>query len=162
MANNNQNPFSALIDIMREQGSFNNSPDLMIGEILNPPPNIAIKVGDIQLDKDNLYIADYLLEDYKRKIQIKEEGLISHSGGSVSGTTSSKTLSSVTVGDYGSHNHGSHNHNVNSLNVTNADVDVRGYLVQKDCLLKRGEKVALQQINGTNQFIVYARLVRLD
>lgn len=152
MASSNQNPFSSLIEIMREQGSFNNSPDLMIGEILNSPPNIAIKVGDIQLDKDNLYIADYLLEDYKRKIQIKEESLISHSGGSVTGKTNSASVSE----------HGSHSHNVNSLSVTDADVDIRGYLVQKDCLLKRGEKVALQQINGTNQFIVYARLVRLD
>ena len=105
MASSNQNPFSSLIEIMREQGSFNNSPDLMIGEILNSPPNIAIKVGDIQLDKDNLYIADYLLEDYKRKIQIKEESLISHSGGSVTGKTNSASVSE----------HGSHSHNVNSL-----------------------------------------------
>ena len=152
MASNNQNPFSSLIEIIREQGSFNNSPDLMIGEILNPPPNIAIKVGDIQLDKDNLYIADYLLEDYKRKIQIKEDANISHGGGSVSGKTSSVSISE----------HGSHNHNVTSLDVINADVDIRGYLVKKDCLLEKGEKVALQQINGTNQFIVFARLVRLD
>lgn len=152
MAGNNLNPFSSLIEIIREQGSFNNSPCVIIGEILSPPPNIAIKVGDIQLDKDNLYIADYLLQDYKRKIQIKEEAKLSHGGGSVLGKTSSASISE----------HGSHNHNVNSLDVINADVDVRGYLVNKDCLLKKGEKVSLQQISGTNQFIVFNRLVRLD
>lgn len=161
MASKNENPFSSLIDIIREQGSFYNAPDLMIGEVINPPPHIAIKVGDIQLDKDNLYIADYLLEGYKRQIQITDAS-ISMSGGSASGTTSSKTLSSVTVGDYGSHNHGSHNHNINSLSVSEANANVRGYSILQDCLLKKGEKVALQQISNTNQFIVYARLVRLD
>ena len=68
----NNDPYLDLINIMRVHGSENNSPAITIGEVIVPPPNLKVKVGDLQLDKDNLLISDYLLQNYKRACNIQD------------------------------------------------------------------------------------------
>lgn len=148
--NNLDNPYSSLIEIFRQEGAKYNSPDLMLGEVLTEMPNLTIKVGGVQLDKDNLYIADYLLEGYKR--EFKTESVKANiSGGTVNGGTTSAYVSE----------HGSHSHTVNSINITNATHKEEGEITLTDTSLKKGDIVALQQLKGTNQFIVYCKLIRL-
>lgn len=57
------NPYSKLIEIIRDKGSSNNPPSIQIGEVISPLPNLIIKIGDLQVDKDNILIADYLLKE---------------------------------------------------------------------------------------------------
>jgi len=68
-----KSPYSRFIKIMREQGSYYNPPAIQIGEIISPPPNLKIRVGDLQLDKDDVLIADYLLADYTREYQTSSD-----------------------------------------------------------------------------------------
>lgn len=78
---------------MREQGSKNNAPNLMLGKIVSTSP-LLIQVGDIQLDKDNLYVADYLMPNYKRNLKTSFNlNLV------IDGDTSDVTLQSVSIGD---------------------------------------------------------------
>lgn len=94
------NPYSGLINLMREQGSKYNPPGLILGEVKSPPPQINIKVGDIQLDKDNLYIADYLLPNYKRDYIL--EGTLTLNDTSTyttTGTTTETTNDTLKIGD---------------------------------------------------------------
>lgn len=64
------NPYSTIVEIMRAQGAASNPPSIQIGVVIEPPPNLIIKVNDLQIDKDNLLIADYLLTEHKRRIVI--------------------------------------------------------------------------------------------
>lgn len=52
---------------MQNQGAKFNPPAMQLGEMVN---STTLKIGDLQVDKDNLLIADYLLNTYKRKIKI--------------------------------------------------------------------------------------------
>lgn len=143
------NPYSSLIELFREQGAKYNAPDLMIGEILTVEP-LTIKVGSIQLDKDNLYIADYLLKDYER--EYISESKINIEDGSITGKTSSTSISE----------HGSHSHNLNSINITSGITRDEGKIKTKSSCFKEGDMVAIQQLSNSNQFIVYCKLVRID
>jgi hypothetical protein len=66
-----KDPYSEMIMEMRKHGSYNNPPNVEIGEVTNINP-LAIKVGDLPLTKDNLYVADYLLDNYQREISIPQ------------------------------------------------------------------------------------------
>lgn len=71
-----ENPYSTIIGIMRQEGSVHNPPSLMLAEVLSPPPDLRIKVGDIQVGKPNILIADYLLTGYQRQFSQTGKGTI--------------------------------------------------------------------------------------
>lgn len=56
-----------ILNAMRQEGKRDNPPSLILAEVIASPPNIVIKFNGIEVDKDNIYIADYLLKGYKRK-----------------------------------------------------------------------------------------------
>lgn len=64
------NPYSTIIQIMRKEGAAYNTPGLMLATVVAPPPNLFIKVGEIQVGKASLLVADDLLPGYKRNISI--------------------------------------------------------------------------------------------
>lgn len=77
-----ENPYSKMIELMQRQGSIVNPPSIQVAEVISTPPNLVIKLGDLQVDKDNILIADYLLPGYKRKASQKSAGnIISHDDG---------------------------------------------------------------------------------
>lgn len=53
-----KNPYTEIIDVMRQQGKAFNPPSILIGEVSAPPPDLKIKIGNIQIDKDNILVAD--------------------------------------------------------------------------------------------------------
>lgn len=153
--NSLDNPYSGIISIMREQGAKNNPPSIMLGKVVNINP-LLVQVGDIQLDKDNLYVADYLMPNYKRNLKTSFDLNLA-----IDGTTSSKTLDTVYITDsehdFGGHNHGSHNHSF-SKNI-NKKVEVNAPAYFTDSGLKSGDLVAIQQVHNTSKFIVFCKLV---
>lgn len=77
-----QDPYLKLLSQMRKQGKSVNPPGIRLAEVVAPPPNIVIKMGDLQVDKDNILIADYLLPGYKRTASQNRTGSItSHDDG---------------------------------------------------------------------------------
>lgn len=177
MANNLDNPYSQLVNLIREQGTRGNSPDLMLAEVLTPYPEITVKAGDIQLDKDNLFIADYLLPNYKRAYYIEGVMHFEASGSNLSGDAKDSSIPSADVGNHGSHSHGTHKHDLNQVSVTtskngfyahgdgdnpsvNDGTASQSYFYYKDTL-KKGDLVALQQFPGTNKFLIYCKVVSL-
>ncbi len=153
--NNLDNPYSGIINIMREQGAKNNAPNLMLGKVVSTSP-LLIQVGDIQLDKDNLYVADYLMPNYKRNLKTSFNfNLV------IDGDTSDVTLQSVSIGDqehqFGTHNHGSHKHSFSKSISKTIEINNAAYFT--DSGLGAGDMVAIQQLQGTNKFIVYCKVV---
>lgn len=51
---------------MRTQGGKNNTPYVQVGVVVSVDP-LTIKLGDLQIGKDNLLVAEYLLPNYARK-----------------------------------------------------------------------------------------------
>ncbi len=77
-----QNPYAELLSAMQRQGASVNPPTIKLAEVVSPPPDIIIKMGDLQVDKNNILIADYLLPGYKRNMSSTSEGdIISHDDG---------------------------------------------------------------------------------
>ena len=65
-AENKENPIQGIIDTMRKIAKNNNSPVMQIGKILASPPEIQVAYNGITLDKDEIYISEYLLMGYRR------------------------------------------------------------------------------------------------
>ncbi|SHH14980.1 DUF2577 family protein [Desulfosporosinus lacus] len=56
-----KNPYSAIINHMRTQGAKFNTPYVQVGVVVSPDP-LTIKLRDLQIGKDNLLVADHLLQ----------------------------------------------------------------------------------------------------
>ncbi|MDQ7096942.1 DUF2577 domain-containing protein [Desulfosporosinus sp. PR] len=85
-----RNPYSALINHMRTQGGKNNTPYVQVGRVVTPEP-LTLKLGDLQIGKESLLVADYLLPNYERKLNIPMTP--------ASGNTTEGSISSVEVPD---------------------------------------------------------------
>jgi hypothetical protein len=69
-----KNPYSELVMLMQVQGSKYNPPYTRVGQVTNPPPNLRIKMGDLQLDQDSLLISDILLDHDRQATLNATEG----------------------------------------------------------------------------------------
>ena len=71
-----QNPYAELLSAMQRQGASLNPPGIRLAEVVSPPPDIVIKMGELQVDKNNILIADYMLPGYKREASGSSAGTI--------------------------------------------------------------------------------------
>ncbi|MBZ9615287.1 DUF2577 domain-containing protein [Clostridium estertheticum] len=81
-------PYSGILNHMRKQGAKYNAPGIQMGIVISSDP-LIIKVGDLQIDKDNIFIADYLLKDYTRKISLPSTNAI--------GTAGDQNISNISI-----------------------------------------------------------------
>lgn len=129
------NPYSKIIEIMKDKGSANNPPSIQIGEVISPPPNLIIKIGDLQVDKDNILIADYLLRDHMR--EVRTDGMTNiPSKQYETGTT---TVNS------------NHSHSIESFTIHNTK------MYTDDTLIK-GDLLAVMPVYDRQLYIILARL----
>jgi len=129
------NPYSKLIEQMKKQGATSNPPSVQIGEVISPNP-LTIRIGDLQIDKDNILMADYLLKEYKRKVKIPE-------------VTATGETNNVSVGDHGTHKHSVEKIGINEVEITFLDT------------FKQGDKLAIIPTSDRQTFIILARVVSL-
>lgn len=61
--NMKENPYSKLLEITRKQNK--QVENVLIAEVISSVP-LTIAVGELQIDGDNIFIADYLLSGYNR------------------------------------------------------------------------------------------------
>jgi hypothetical protein len=83
------NGYEKLIKIMRNQGAKYNSPGIQLAKVVNPPPNFMINTGDVQISKENIYISEYLLNTYKREINLPSSP--------AEGNTSEGSIQSISI-----------------------------------------------------------------
>lgn len=57
---------NSMVNSMHNLAASHESMESSVGEILSPPPNIKVKWNNIELTKEQIYIAEYLLAGYKR------------------------------------------------------------------------------------------------
>lgn len=128
-----KNAYSAIINHMRTQGAKYNPPVVQVGVVVAADP-LTVKLGDLQISKDNLLVADYLLPSYQRQLNIPL-------------TDGSGVMSAEEVGPYGSHTHA-----ISKLGVSDGAINFTDGLKQDDV-------VALIPTADEQTYIVLARVV---
>jgi hypothetical protein len=62
--------YSKLLKLMEERGAKNNPRTVELATVVSVPPNLVIQTGDVQITNANILVADYLLNNYSRQINI--------------------------------------------------------------------------------------------
>lgn len=79
--------YAEMLDMMRSQGRKDNPTTIQVGIMQSPT---SVKIGDLVLTEEDLYIADYLMEGYKREVKIPYVSSVSGNSNSVSVKTQSE------------------------------------------------------------------------
>lgn len=151
------NPYLKILGLMEKHGQTYNTPSIEIGYVVSPEP-LTVKIGDLQLTKEDLLIADYLLKEYKRAY--KQLGKMSFSSDVKGETESTIGLACQKPID--------HSHKLKNIEVKEAEVTIEGkgeddsdkYLWFKDGL-KKDDKLAILPTGDRQLYIVLARLVKV-
>ena len=113
--------YAEILNMMRSQGGKDNPVILQIGIMQSAN---SVKVDDLILYAEDLYIADYLTAGYTRELKTPY----------VSEVSSNDTAVKTTKQDTISYSNG----------------------------LKKGDLVAVQQINDTNKYVILAKVVQAE
>lgn len=135
----NETPESQLLGILNGVAKNNQPETIQIGKVLAPPPNIKVQYKDFILEKEDVWISEYLLIGYERTAK---------------GTIVSETQPRSGGGGYSLF--ASHTHKINNPYTDN--------IIYTDTL-KPGEYVSImpiQQVEGTTQqYIILDKIVHL-
>lgn len=119
--------FAEMLNMMRAQGGKDNPITLQLGVMQSAN---SVKINDLMLYAEDLYIADYLVSGYTRKIKIPY--------------VSDVTLN-VQRGEY---------------DVSGVEEQItKQNLVEFTGGLKKGDLVAVQKLHDTNKFVILAKVV---
>lgn len=126
--------YAEMIEMMRAQGRKDNPITLQLGVMQS---SNSVKINDLVLKAEDLYIADYLIAGYTRQIKIP------YVSGVTVDTTQHDPFGSVDAqGQY---------HDPDTRVSTQAKITyIDG--------LKKGDLVAVQRLNDTNKFVILARV----
>lgn len=135
----NETPESQLFGILNGVAKNNQPETIQIGKVLAPPPNIKVQYKDFILEKEDVWISEYLLIGYERTAK---------------GTIVSETQPRGGGGGYAEY--ASHTHDIKNPYTDN--------IIYTDTL-KPGEYVSImpiQQVEGTTQqYIILDKIVHL-
>lgn len=150
------NPYLKILTLMEKHGEKKNPSSIEIAYVVSSEP-LTIKIGELQLTKDDLLIADYLLKDYKRAY---------YQNGTLKAEQNGNVGKTNPVYD-GGQNAVQHSHNISELKIETNSFSIEGkgeddgkYFQFKDGL-KTGDKLAVLAIENRQLFIVLARLIKL-
>lgn len=123
--------YAEMLGMMREQGAKDNPPILQLGVMQSAN---SVKIDDLVLNAEDLYIADYLVSGYTRKIKVPYLSWVSVD------TTQSNPF----------------------VSKDNPDPDVstttQPQITYTDGL-KKGDLVAVQKLQNNNMYVILARVV---
>nr|DAT00950.1 MAG TPA: Protein of unknown function (DUF2577) [Caudoviricetes sp.] len=135
----NETPESQLLGILNGVAKNNQPETIQIGKVLAPPPNIKVQYKDFLLEKEDVWISEYLLIGYERTAK---------------GVIKSETQPRSGGGGYALFE--SHTHEINNPYTDN--------IIYTDTL-KPGDYVSImpiQQVEGTTQqYIILDKIVHL-
>lgn len=131
----NDHYLAEMLELMRSQGAKDNPVTLQLGVMQS---SNSVKIDDLILNAEDLYIADYLVAGYTRSIKIPY----------VSGVTVDTTQSDPfgTVDSEGNY-HDPDTKTTRQSQITYTDG------------LKKGDLVAVQKLDGNSMYVILAKVV---
>lgn len=127
--------FAEMMELMRSQGAKDNPVTLQLGVMQSAN---SVKVDDLVLNAEDLYIADYLIAGYTRQIKVPY----------VSGVTVDTTQSD----GWGYTDANGAYHDPDTRVSTQSQIPFLDGL-------KRGDLVAVQKLNDTNKYVILVKVV---
>ena len=124
-----------------------------IGRVLAPPPDIQVAWNNIILEKEQLYIDQFLLPQYQRII--KGEIKIPQAEGNIKTSTQSKR------GGHDKPSFVSHVHKIHNSYEADIEGEYRASAIYEDVGLKTGDYVTVLPIDSGQKFIILGKLVYL-
>lgn len=140
-------PYAEMVEVMKEVGNSNKNPAIRIGIVTHVEEtndkliDLTITMGDLPIDKKNIYISDHLLKEYKRKV--RTDVILKPK---VTGITNST--------NDGGQGASSHSHELESLSISDS------YLYTRDTL-KVGDLVSVIPTEDGQMYFVMNRVVKL-
>lgn len=122
--------YAEMINMMRDQGKKDNPVTLQLGVMQS---SNSVKIDDLLLNAEDLYIADYLIAGYTRKIKVPYLSWVSVD------TTQNNGFASK----------------------DNPDPDVQSVKQTQITYtdgLEKGDLVAVQKLNDNNKYVILARV----
>lgn len=161
-----KDPYVEIIMMMQKEGAKSNPPSICLGQIVSTSP-LRIKVDELPLEEDDFLFADFLVEGYKRSLQVTSQGTMSNNGeSSIQGNLISSTQN--TSGGSGEDSFASHNHSINNQATLNGSCESTGpYTLSGESevefkpYLKKGDLLALMPMEGEQLYIVLCKVVSL-
>lgn len=98
MTSKENNFINAIMKVIEKKVNIKKS---IICTVITPPPNITLKYENITIPTEQIYVANYLLQNYHR--QYKIDGIIDNIKIDVSKYDFDNTTSSESVGDHPAH-----------------------------------------------------------
>lgn len=136
MAKNDENPYGSLIGMMRKEGAADNPVPFLIGTVETVAP-LAVRVGDIVVEREDLKINSFLLKGYERRWSLA----ITNAEGETQATSGG--------GNYEAFS--SHTHMQNTIGIPDGT-----YTTLDDFVV--GEELLLLMRQDQQQFIVVCKL----
>ncbi|MEE0404827.1 MULTISPECIES: DUF2577 domain-containing protein [Megasphaera] len=130
-----ENSMQKVLGIMHDVAESHVPTAQSVGIIVQPPPDIVVKWNNIELTKENIYIAEYLLVGYRREAR-----------GHIVSATQNRS------GGSGDAAYASHNHDI--------DNDYTDDIIYTDTL-KPGDLVSVLPCAGSQLYIITDKLVKL-
>ena len=130
-----ENSMKKVLGIMHDVAESHVPTAQSVGIIVQPPPDIVVKWNNIELTKENIYIAEYLLVGYRREAR-----------GHIVSATQNRS------GGSGDAAYASHNHDI--------DNDYTDDIIYTDTL-KPGDLVSVLPCAGSQLYIITDKLVKL-
>lgn len=146
----NKNPYSEILEIMKNQGTYYNPPIPALGVVISPRPNLRIKYNEITVEQSQIWISDRLKAGYTRKYNL--DGILDSIHIDVSDSEES-----IELGPTSPHPHA---HTIIMVEGS-GDYEAHGSITWTD-ELKENDVVLMQQIGTVEkaEFIIICRLVR--
>lgn len=133
----NDHNYAEMLEMMREQGKKDNPTTIQLGVMQSPN---SVKIDDLVLNAEDLYIADYLVAGYSRAITIPY----------VSGVTVDTTQNDP----FGSVDNEGNYHDPDTKTARQSKI------TYKDGL-RKGDLVVVQKLNDNNRYVILARVVQV-
>lgn len=144
--------FAEMLNMMREQGRKDNPITLQIGVMQSAN---SVKINDLVLNAEDLYVADYLVAGYARKIKVpyvSEVTVKAQTGQALSDASLDVSSDEYVTGV--------------SIDTQTGEyvTDVEAKTTEQDSVvftdgLKKGDLVAVQKLHNTNRYVILAKVV---
>lgn len=125
----NDHFYADMLNMMRSQGQRDNPVTLQLGIMQSAN---SVKINDLVLDAEDLYIADYLVAGYSRQLKTPYVSNVSLD---------------VKTGDY-------------DVSGVEAEVTKQNSITYSDGL-KKGDLVVVQKLNDNDMYVILARAVQV-
>ncbi|KXS42842.1 MAG: hypothetical protein AWU54_1190 [Candidatus Frackibacter sp. T328-2] len=157
-----EDPLGKILGAMRQEGKRDNPPSLILAEVVASPPDIIIKFNGIEVDKDNIYIADYLLKEYKRKFYVnKSDTDVEGQSGTLNMDMDTNEGSFTGLTKPKSDGDPAHLHDLDFWKTTSNKFKINDGVITLNSTLQPGDLVAVMPTYDRQSYFILARVVSM-